>query len=45
MADAAVEDEFDPKDPVEEVREGEALGKGMGLNGSVVKHAVDAVDA
>lgn len=45
MADAAAEDEFDPKDPVEEVRGAEALGRGMGLNESAVKYAVDAVDA
>ena len=39
MADA-VEDEFGPKDPVEEVRRVEALGMGMSLNESV---AVDVV--
>ena len=45
MGDVAVEDEFDPKDPVEEGPGAEALGRGMGLNGLAVKNAVDAVDA
>lgn len=44
MADAAVEDEFDPKDPVEEGRRAEALVRGMGSNESVVKNAEDAAD-
>lgn len=35
----AVEDEFDPKDPVEEVRRVEALEMGMGLNESVAGDA------
>ena len=45
MADVAVEDEFDPKDPVEEEQGGEAQGRDMGLNESAVKNAADAVYA
>jgi hypothetical protein len=45
VADAAAEDEFEPKNPVEEGREAEALERGMGLNESAVKDAEDAADA
>ena len=45
VADAAAEDEFDPKDPVGEVRVAEDLEKGMGLNESAAKNAEDAADA
>lgn len=44
VADAAVEDGFDSKDPVEEVRQA-ALEKGMDLNESVGKNAADVADA
>lgn len=40
--DAAVGDGFDPKDPVEEEREAEALERGMGLSESAVVDVVDA---
>lgn len=45
MGDAAAEDGFGPKGPVEEGREAEALERGMGLNESAVKDAEDAADA
>ena len=45
VADAAAEDEIDSKDPEEEVRGVEALGRGMDLNERAVKNAEDAADA